>query len=1305
MNLRYRWGVPALIMLASIAPSAAAQGPQKGAARGFRLLARSAVWLEANRVRCGLHSFGDICADAGPYDGIIGATWPGNSPQMYFYNSGLQIAGAIAGTTEWAWAGDTTGGFFFDPKGTTQHGQEIEPIWNYASAADRAAWPAAARVPAGDADAATYAPALRGRPSASDGDVWWLMWEGDPERGAGRPHPLGVAVEVRGMGWKGARWNQDILYFAYTLHNITSKCPGDYGAVRPELRDRLLALGEQFQIRNEGKFGVQIPDCGYTIQALHAALATDMDVSSDAGNNYATTNVPMALFWTYEDTFRRTDGGYPFPGGSYQLPSDLGSPPFLPGYGFAAVKFLRSLNSAGGAPATRLYSNTTGGSIFNDPQNVQQLFRYLSGNIDPVLGDGLCNYVPAVDRICFVKSDGHSDSRSWQSTGPAVLPPGGSVSFVVAYVFASAVGVPGCPNAGCPSVLPGDPRRLSNATFLATTGANLIDSIAGFAGYADDNGNGVVETREFRTVRGSLMHKAQLAQEIFDAGFLLPSAPEAPSFFLVPGDKQVAVFWRPSASEATGDPFAALASDPNAALYDPNFRQYDVEGYRIWRGRTDDPATMTLVAQFDHGPQDSEGHDLRFRDYLGAVNVGGLCAPELGRSTTAQGCPVNFDTPAPGSPYLTYQTVPVASVFVQVRLGDRFLRSTGDPYIVAADTAVTGGGSGLPEMNESGVPFIYVDRTVRNDLRYFYAVTAFDINSIQSGPSSFESARVLKAATPMAPASNFDNEGRVSVGVFGRGVNQTLALPAAPRINSTTGVFSGPARPATGAHLEFLTEFVGQVMTGSGSVGLRLDSLAPGSAYDGQPTTFWFTRLSAAGNAPLTLSVVQDQFSSWVSSAGQLDGGPIDADRAARYGGDASYRITAGYQLDYAGNYYTGAYGRGCVNAAIGFYSGRCAYNGARWFDGAVETYPHPTRGNNQTFSNAAVVEPTNAGALAGTVHVYEARSYQTRPNTYRTVEGVLGTVATAADYRLYWGAGGTVDSVVDITHNVLVPFRSDITRGYSWGFLTQAGTSAPGSGDLRPGVLSVTDLGCVEPLRSRAAPDGHLGCGGAGTGNGPVYAFTNTVSFGPLAYGNTVASDGTITPTTNPGFGIYLAGHFFLIEMDSPAPNAPAKGTVWTMRSYVGAISGGGGTVGTGGDQGSYAFYAFPSPLTAVGASIEARYQVTSLVRQATEGDLAEAHTVPDPFYLRSAFEPGAPSRVIKFVRLPERAIIRIYTLSGVLVRVIEHNSQEFGGSEDWDVRNRSGRLVASGVYFYHIEAPSGARRVGRMTLVTDGR
>ena len=65
-------------------------------------------------------------------------------------------------------------------------------------------------------------------------------------------------------------------------------------------------------------------------------------------------------------------------------------------------------------------------------------------------------------------------------------------------------------------------------------------------------------------VPGSLLGKATVAQAVFDNGFLLPFAPDAPEFFLIPGNDQVTVLWRPSPSETSGDPFFAIASQPRA---------------------------------------------------------------------------------------------------------------------------------------------------------------------------------------------------------------------------------------------------------------------------------------------------------------------------------------------------------------------------------------------------------------------------------------------------------------------------------------------------------------------------------------------------------------------------------------------------------------------------------------------------------------------------------------------------------------------------------------------------------------------
>ena len=215
----------------------------------------------------------------------------------------------------------------------------------------------------------------------------------------------------------------------------------------------------------------------------------------------------------------------------------------------------------------------------------------------------------------------------------------------------------------------------------------------------------------------------------------------------------------------------------------------------------------------------------------------------------------------------------------------------------------------------------------------------------------------------------------------------------------------------------------------------------------------------------------------------------------------------------------------------------------------------------------------------------------------------------------------------------------------------------------------------------------------------GTTYALSNTAVPGTIAFagGTTVndASAATAPPQPGQGFMMYLPGHVFHFEL---AAGVPAAGTVWTMRSYIGAITGGKG--GAGGNEGSYVYTPRTRTFSAVGAELRFAFDLTNRLVASSRADLTKVHTVPDPYYITSEFEQTTDTKVIKFVNLPNDAIIRIYSSSGVLVDLLEHHSSQFGGSEDWDVRNRNNQVVASGVYFYHIESGD-ARRVGRFTIV----
>ena len=106
----------------------------------------------------------------------------------------------------------------------------------------------------------------------------------------------------------------------------------------------------------------------------------------------------------------------------------------------------------------------------------------------------------------------------------------------------------------------------------------------------------------------------------------------------------------------------------------------------------------------------------------------------------------------------------------------------------------------------------------------------------------------------------------------------------------------------------------------------------------------------------------------------------------------------------------------------------------------------------------------------------------------------------------------------------------------------------------------------------------------------------------------------------------------------------------------------------------------------------------------------------VPNPYRGASSFEPPNPfqtgrgERVIRFVGLPPRATVRIFTPSGRLVRTLEMDQGTNDaltpemlrtGSMRWDLLNEDRLEVAYGVYFYHVEAPGVGETTGTFALI----
>jgi hypothetical protein len=83
---------------------------------------------------------------------------------------------------------------------------------------------------------------------------------------------------------------------------------------------------------------------------------------------------------------------------------------------------------------------------------------------------------------------------------------------------------------------------------------------------------------------------------------------------------------------------------------------------------------------------------------------------------------------------------------------------------------------------------------------------------------------------------------------------------------------------------------------------------------------------------------------------------------------------------------------------------------------------------------------------------------------------------------------------------------------------------------------------------------------------------------------------------------------------------------------------------------------------------------------------NLERVLAVPNPYRGHETWDqPG--QREVHFINLPALSKIRIYTIAGDLVRVIQHNDK-IRDFERWDLKNDSGKLVASGIYIYRVES-----------------
>jgi len=100
---------------------------------------------------------------------------------------------------------------------------------------------------------------------------------------------------------------------------------------------------------------------------------------------------------------------------------------------------------------------------------------------------------------------------------------------------------------------------------------------------------------------------------------------------------------------------------------------------------------------------------------------------------------------------------------------------------------------------------------------------------------------------------------------------------------------------------------------------------------------------------------------------------------------------------------------------------------------------------------------------------------------------------------------------------------------------------------------------------------------------------------------------------------------------------------------------------------------------------------------------DVAKINVFPNPYYGYQDRETSRAGKYVTFSHLPNRAVIRIFDLSGVLVKTINKNDNA-SQFITWNLQNDNNYPVASGIYVAYIDMPDlGTTKVLKLAILQE--
>ncbi len=116
---------------------------------------------------------------------------------------------------------------------------------------------------------------------------------------------------------------------------------------------------------------------------------------------------------------------------------------------------------------------------------------------------------------------------------------------------------------------------------------------------------------------------------------------------------------------------------------------------------------------------------------------------------------------------------------------------------------------------------------------------------------------------------------------------------------------------------------------------------------------------------------------------------------------------------------------------------------------------------------------------------------------------------------------------------------------------------------------------------------------------------------------------------------------------------------------------------------------------------------KAASLDINKAESDLNRIKVVPNPYISANSWEKrnlnqtGRGERRIDFIHLPAKCTVRIYTITGALVKTLEKESEPADGALSWDLVTEDGMDISYGLYVFHVDAPGIGSYIGKFAVV----